>query len=316
MNDFEPDTKQLAPGLVTAEPRAVADRDVDHEIVGHAPRLVRSLRTFAANRLAVVGAVIVVVLVMFCFIGPLLYHTDQINTNLQQAHLAPFTDGHPLGTDELGHDVLGRLMVGGQVSIEVGFASAALATLLGTAVGAIAGYFGGFPDSLLMRIVDGFMAIPALFIVIVLGSIYRATEGLLIIVIAGLSWLVTARLVRGDTLSLRTRDYVEVVRLSGGSGWRAVVGHIIPNAIGTIVVSGTFQVADAILLLASLDFLGLGIPPPAASWGQMLSSGINYAYDGYWWLIVPPGIAISLVVLGFNFLGDGLRDALDVRLRN
>jgi peptide/nickel transport system permease protein len=311
MTEFEPATKQLAPEPAAAGAPAVAGR-----VAGRPPRLVQALRTFAANRLAVTGAVIVVLLVLFCFIGPLFYHTNQINTNLAQAHLAPFTDGHPLGTDELGRDVLGQLMVGGQVSIEVGFAAAALATLLGTAVGAISGYFGGIIDALLMRIVDGFMAIPALFIVIVLGTIYRATEGLLIVVIAGLSWLITARLVRGDTLSLRTRDYVEAVRLSGGSGWRAVVGHIIPNAIGTIVVSGTFQVADAILLLASLDFLGLGIPPPAVSWGEMLSSGINYVYDGYWWLIVPPGIAISLVVLGFNFLGDGLRDALDVRLRN
>jgi peptide/nickel transport system permease protein len=311
MTEFEPGIKQLVPEPVTVGAPTVADREP-----GQPRRIVQALRTFAANRLAVTGAVIVVLLVLFCFIGPLFYHTNQINTNLAQAHLAPFTDGHPLGTDELGRDVLGQLMVGGQVSIEVGFASAALATLLGTAVGAISGYFGGIIDALLMRIVDGFMAIPALFIVIVLGSIYRATEGLLILVIAGLSWLITARLVRGDTLSLRTRDYVEAVRLSGGSGWRAVAGHIIPNAIGTIVVSGTFQVADAILLLASLDFLGLGIPPPAVSWGEMLSSGINYVYDGYWWLIIPPGIAISLVVLGFNFLGDGLRDALDVRLRN
>jgi peptide/nickel transport system permease protein len=311
MTEFEPGIKQLVPEPVTVGAPTVADREA-----GQPRRIVQALRTFAANRLAVTGAVIVVLLVLFCFIGPLFYHTNQINTNLAQAHLAPFTDGHPLGTDELGRDVLGQLMVGGQVSIEVGFASAALATLLGTAVGAISGYFGGIIDALLMRIVDGFMAIPALFIVIVLGSIYRATEGLLILVIAGLSWLITARLVRGDTLSLRTRDYVEAVRLSGGSGWRAVAGHIIPNAIGTIVVSGTFQVADAILLLASLDFLGLGIPPPAVSWGEMLSSGINYVYDGYWWLIIPPGIAISLVVLGFNFLGDGLRDALDVRLRN
>jgi peptide/nickel transport system permease protein len=315
MNDFEPGAERLAPGLVTAEPVTVTDHDTDHGDSDQ-PWLLRSLRVFAANRLAVVGAVIVILLVAFCYIGPLVYHTNQISTNLQDAHLGWFTDGHPLGTDELGHDVLGRLMVGGQTSIEVGFAAAALATVVGTAVGAIAGYFGGILDALLMRIVDGFMAIPALFIVIVLGTIFQPTKGLLIIVIAGLSWLITARLVRGDTLSLRTRDYVEAVRLSGGSGWRAVVGHIIPNAIGTIVVSGTFQVADAILLLASLDFLGLGIPPPAASWGQMLSSGINYVYDGYWWLIIPPGVAISLVVLGFNFLGDGLRDALDVRLRN
>jgi peptide/nickel transport system permease protein len=311
MTDLEPGIEPIAPALVAAAPRGPLEPGLDR-----APRLRRSLGTFAANRLALAGAAIVVGLILFCFIGPLVYHTDQVSTNLARAHLPPLTQGHPLGTDELGHDVLGRLMVGGQTSIEVGLAAAALATLLGTAVGAIAGYFGGIVDALLMRIVDGFMAVPGLFVVVVLGSMFQATKGLLIIVIAALSWLITARLVRGDTLSLRTRDYVEAVRLSGGTGWRAVIGHIIPNAIGTIVVSGTFQVADAILLLASLDFLGLGIPPPAASWGQMLSSGINFVYDGYWWLVIPPGLAIGLVVLGFNFLGDGLRDALDVRLRN
>jgi peptide/nickel transport system permease protein len=315
VNEIEPDLGPLAPSLVAAEPPVVIGQGVDHDLE-RAPRLRQSLTTFGANRLAVAGTVIVAALVLFCFIGPLVYRTDQVSTNLARAHLAPFTEGHPLGTDQLGHDVLGRLMVGGQTSIEIGLAAAALATLLGTAVGAIAGYFGGIVDALLMRIVDAFMAVPGLFIVIVLGSMFQPTRGLLIIVIAALSWLITARLVRGDTLSLRTRDYVEAVRLAGGSGWRAVAGHIIPNAIGTIVVSGTFQVADAILLLASLDFLGLGIPPPAASWGQMLSSGINYVYDGYWWLVIPPGVAIGLIVLGFNFLGDGLRDALDVRLRN
>lgn len=280
------------------------------------PTLLGALRTFASNRLAVVGTALIVALILFCFVGPLVYHTNQVSTDLGQAHLAPFTGGHPLGTDENGRDVLGRLMVGGQTSLEVGVAAAALATLLGSLVGAIAGFFGGAIDALLMRIVDGIMAVPGLFVVLLLGSMFTPTKGLLILIIGLLSWLITARLVRGDTLSLRTREYVEAVRLAGGGGWRAVSRHIIPNAIGTIVVSGTFQVADAILLLASLDFLGLGIPPPAASWGEMLSSGIEYVYDGYWWLVIPPGVAIVLVVLAFNFLGDGLRDAMEVRLRD
>ena len=317
MSGHEPRIETVAAGAAGAG-LSTGTGPVDRRGVMAAERpfsLTRTRRTFMHNRLAVVGTGIIVFLILFCFVGPLVYRTDQVSVNLSTAHLAPFTSGHPLGTDQVGRDVLGRLMVGGQTSLEVGVAAAALATLLGTLVGAVAGFFGGVVDSLLMRIVDGFMAVPGLFVVLLLGSMFTPTKGLLILVIAALSWLITARLVRGDTLSLRTREYVEAVRLSGGSGWRAVWRHIIPNAIGTIVVSGTFQVADAILLLASLDFLGLGIPPPAASWGQMLSSGVDYVYDGYLWLVIPPGVAIVLVVLAFNFLGDGLRDALDVRLR-
>lgn len=271
-------------------------------------------RTFVENRLAVFGAALLVLLVLFCFVGPLLYHTNQIATNLAQADLSPGA-GHPLGTDEVGYDVLGRLMAGGQTSLIIGIASAMLATLVGTVVGAVAGFFGGVVDALLMRIVDGLLAVPALLLVIVLATMFTPSTILLILVIASLSWLSTARLVRAETLSLREREFVQAVRLAGGKGRRAVVRHIIPNTIGTVIVSGTFQVATAILLLAALDFLGLGIPPPAASWGQMLSTGVNYVYDGYWWLIVPAGLAILFTVLAFNFIGDGLRDALEARLR-
>ncbi len=276
--------------------------------------VVAAARTFAENRLAVLGAALLVLLVLFCFVGPLLYHTNQVTTDLAQADLPPGA-GHPLGTDEVGYDVLGRLMSGGQTSLVIGIASAMLATVGGTVVGAVAGYFGGVLDALLMRIVDGLLAIPALLLVIVLATMFTPSTPLLIFVIASLSWLTTARLVRAETLTLREREFVEAVRLAGGGGRRAVLRHIVPNTIGTVIVSGTFQVATAILLLAALDFLGLGIPPPAASWGQMLSTGVNYVYDGYWWLIVPAGLAILLTVLAFNFIGDGLRDALEARLR-
>jgi peptide/nickel transport system permease protein len=276
--------------------------------------ILAAARTFVENRLAVVGGALLVLLVLFCFIGPLLYRTNQIATNLAIAELPP-SAAHPLGTDEVGYDVLGRLMAGGQTSLIIGLASAMLATVAGTVVGAVAGYSGGVVDALLMRIVDGLLAVPALLLVIVLATMFTPSTVLLILVIASLSWLSTARLVRAETLSLREREFVQAVKLAGGRGRRAVVRHIIPNTIGTVIVSGTFQVATAILLLAALDFLGLGIPPPAASWGQMLSTGVNYVYDGYWWLIVPAGLAILLTVLAFNFIGDGLRDAVEARLR-
>jgi peptide/nickel transport system permease protein len=274
----------------------------------------RSLSGFVENKLAVVGLGIVVAFVVFCYLGPLVYHTDQVHIDLSQATLPP-SGAHPLGTNEVGYDQLGRLMVGGQSSLEVGIAAALLATVFGTLWGAIAGYAGGFIDSAMMRIVDALLAVPALFLLLFLASTARPTIGLLILVIALISWLGPARLVRGQALTLRTRDYVTSVRLMGGGPLRAILRHIAPNTIGTVVVNATFQVADAILIVATLSFLGLGIPPPAANWGDMLSNGINYTYDGYWWLIYPPGLAIVLVVVAFNLIGDALRDSFEVRLQ-
>lgn len=274
----------------------------------------RTLSTFVENKLAVVGLGIVVLFILFCYLGPLVYHTDQAHIDLSQATLPP-SGAHPLGTNEVGYDQFGRLMAGGQSSLEVGTAAALLATVFGTLWGAISGYAGGIIDSAMMRIVDALLAVPALFLLLFLASIARPTVGLLILVIALISWLGPARLVRGQALTLRTRDYVTSVRLMGGGPLRTVLRHIAPNVIGTVVVNATFQVADAILTVAALSFLGLGVPPPAANWGDMLSNGINYIYDGYWWLIYPPGLAIVVVVVAFNLLGDALRDSLDVRLQ-
>jgi peptide/nickel transport system permease protein len=273
-----------------------------------------TLRAFLENRLAVAGLVLVVAFVVFCFFGPLVYHTEQIATNLAGANQPPGA-GHPLGTDDVGYDELGRLMVGGQSSLEIGVAAAVLATVFGTFWGAIAGYLGGFVDAVMMRIVDTLLAIPTLFLLLILAAIFTPTLGLLIVVVSFGAWLSPARLVRGETLSLRTREYVQAVRMMGGGGKRVVLRHIMPNAIGTIVVNATFQVADAILLVAALSYLGLGIAPPHADWGNMLSNGTEFVQNGYWWMILPPGIAIMLVVVAFNLLGDALRDALEVRLR-
>jgi peptide/nickel transport system permease protein len=272
------------------------------------------LDAFLEHRLAVVGVGIVLFVVAFCFLGPLVYHTDQVHTNLAQENLAP-GGSHLLGTDAAGYDVLGRLMLAGQTSLEVGLAAALLASLVGTAWGAVSGFVGGWVDGLMMRVVDSFLAIPPLLLVILVASIYGPTKIVLIIVIALVSWLGTARLVRGESLSLRVREYVQAARLSGVRSWWIVLRHIVPNVIGTIVVLTTFAVADAILLLSALGYLGLGPPPPAADWGGMLTDGLNYAYDGYWWLIYPAGVAIVITVVAFNFIGDSLRDAFDVRLR-
>jgi peptide/nickel transport system permease protein len=271
-------------------------------------------RAFAENRLALVGVTSVVVIALFCFVGPLIYHTDQIHSNLLNVNLPP-GHGHPLGTDDNGFDILGRLMAGGQSSIEVGLAVALIATSLGVVYGAIAGFFGGVVDAIMMRVVDVMLAIPVVFLFIFLASIFKPTLGVLIVVLGLLSWLTPARLVRGETLSLRTREYVEATRTMGGGSARSIFRHIIPNTIGTIIVNATFQVADAILVLALLSFLGFGLAPPAATWGGMLSNGTNYIFDGYWWQVWPAGLMIVLTVLSFNFIGDGLRDSFEVRLQ-
>lgn len=270
--------------------------------------------TFVQNRLATAGLMLVLAVVAFCFLGPVIWHTNQVTVNLANATQAP-SAAHPLGTDGAGYDVLGRIMLGGQSSLELGFAVAVGATLIGTIYGAISGFVGGTLDALMMRLVDALLAIPLLVLLLILVNIFRPTLGLLIVVISLLSWLGIARLVRGETLTLRTREYVQAVRVMGGSRRRIIGRHIIPNAIGVVVVNATFQVADAIILVATLDFLGLGLPPPAVSWGGILSDGLNYLYDGYWWLVYPVGIALVLTVVAFNFIGDALRDSLDIRLQ-
>jgi peptide/nickel transport system permease protein len=272
------------------------------------------LRAFLENKLALAGLILVAVVVLFCFAGPLFWHTNQVATNIMQVNESPRTH-HPLGTDDLGYDVLGRLMAGGQSSLEVGFAVALVATAIGVLYGVISGFFGGLADTVLMRFVDILLAIPVVYLFIDLATEFKPTLLLLILVLSLLSWLGPARLVRGETLSLRVREYVEAVRTMGGRSGRIILRHLVPNTIGTIVVNATFQVADAISILAVLSYFGFSLPPPTATWGGMLENGVNFLYDGYWWEIYPAGLMIVLTVVAFNFIGDGLRDSLDVRLQ-
>jgi peptide/nickel transport system permease protein len=273
-----------------------------------------AVSTFIENKLAIAGVALVVLITLFCFLGPLFWHTNQVHANLANLNESP-GGRHPLGTDDNGFDVLGRLMVGGQSSIEVGLAVAVTATGLGVLYGTIAGFLGGLADTVLMRVVDVILAIPVIYLFIDLASIFKPTLWLLIVVLSLLSWVGPARLVRGETLSLRTREYVQAVRTMGGRVPRILLRHIVPNAIGTIVVNATFQVADAILTLAVLSYLGFSLPPPTATWGGMLENGVNFMYDGYWWQIYPAGAMIVLTVLAFNFIGDAMRDSFDVRLQ-
>jgi peptide/nickel transport system permease protein len=271
-------------------------------------------RTFAQNKLAIIGVGFVVLVTLFSFIGPLIYHTDQLTPNLTANNLGP-GGSHLLGTDESGFDILGRLMRGGQSSIEVGLAVGLIATLVGLIYGAISGFFGGVVDSAMMRLVDIGLAIPVVFLFIFMAQVFTPNLGLLIFLLAIVSWQIPARLVRGETLSLRTREYVQAVQVMGGRSWRIIIRHIVPNTIGTIMVTVTFQVANAILTLAVLQYLGFGLPPSTPTWGSMLSNGTTFLQDGYWWQVYPALVIIVLTVVAFNFIGDALQDAFDVRLQ-
>jgi len=276
----------------------------------------RGWEVFAENKLALASLAVLILIFLFCYVGPLIYHTNQVNTNLAD-YLCKPSAAHPLGCNDVGYDQLGRLMVAGQTSLEVGLAAAFVAVVIGTLYGALSGFVGGSVDSFMMRIVDAGLSLPYIMVIIILSVIFQPNTLTMIFIIAVFYWLGVARLVRGETLSLRTREYVQAVKVVGGGSGRAITRHILPNAVGTIIVQATFAVADSILILSGLGFLGYGVQPPASDWGSMLSNGLTYLQSGtdYWWLIYPPGIAIIVTCICFNFIGDALRDAFETRLQ-
>ena len=273
-----------------------------------------ALREFAQNKLAVIGIGILLFYVLFCFVGPLVYHGNTSNSDLLHTNLPPQA-GYPLGTTDQGFDELGLLMKGGQAALQVGFAAAFIGIFIGMLWGAIAGLAGGIVDSAMMRVVDVFLSVPFLFIVLIVAVRYGASVLGLSLIIGAFTWLVPARLVRGEVLTLRTRDFVAAARTAGSGRSRLIGRHLIPNAFGVIIVNVTFNVADSILAVAALGFLGFGLHYPTQDWGDMLSNGVAVMTDGYWWLVYPVGASIVLVVMACNLIGDALRDSLDVRLR-
>jgi peptide/nickel transport system permease protein len=280
-----------------------------------------TLREFASNKLAVFAVGLLVVIILFCFVGPVFYHSNQTVDNPLQQTLAPgatpLTGGasHLLGTDEYGLDEFGRLMVGGQSALEIGAFSSLVAILIGTLYGAVSGLIGGFVDGLMMRFVDVLLSIPYLLIVLVLATKYSGTIISLSLVLGVFAWLVPARLVRGEVLTLRTRDFVIAAQTMGASRWRLIYRHLIPNAMSVTIVNVTFLIADSIIYLAVLGFLSFGLQFPNTSWGDMLGNALQYVLAGQWWLVYPVGGMLVAVVLCCNVIGDALRDAVDVRLR-
>jgi ABC-type dipeptide/oligopeptide/nickel transport system permease subunit len=278
-----------------------------------AQRLVSLFGATRPNKLAMAGLIAAFLLTLLCFIGPLLYHTNETATNLLLANQPP-SAAHLLGTTPEGRDELGQLMVGGQSTLEVGFAVAILGTAIGAIWGAIAGYAGGLIDAALMRIVDALLAIPLLFFVVLLASITTPTLAIIILAITAASWESTARLVRGEVLSLRSREFVQASSQFGARHGHMIFRHLVPNVVGVMVVSATLSMADAILTYAAVAFLGLSVPPPATSWGDLLTTGIDNLFDGYWWQLWPPAVAIVLIVLAVNILGDSIHDMVEHRL--
>lgn len=271
-------------------------------------------REFASNRLALISVAILVFFVLFSFIGPLVYHTNQTSPSALNTDLSP-GGGYPLGTDEHGFNELGRLMLGGRSALEVGFLTAAISIGFGSVYGAVSGLLGGMLDAVMMRLVDVLLSIPFLLIVLVLATKYAATVLEESLLLAAFSWLVPARLTRGEVLSLRERDFVQAAVVMGASRRRLVFRQLLPNTLAVTIVNATFLIADSILALAALGLLGFGIQYPDTSWGDMLGNAENYVTAGEWWLVYPVAVCLILVVLSCNLIGDALRDATDVRLR-
>ncbi len=267
------------------------------------------LRAFRKNRLAVVGAFIVISFLVVAIIGPYVARYDPIKPNYRELLKAPSLR-HPMGTDRLGRDVLSRVLYGSRLAAYIGFGVVAFEGIVGIALGIIAGYFGGVLDDVVMRIVDTMLSIPALVLAIVIAG--TSGGGLLTIIITMVivSWAHFARLMRGQALVESQRDYVEAARAIGGSHLHIILRHILPNTVSLGIVFSTLEIPWALMFSASLSYLGIGVRPPAPEWGTIIASGREFL-DTAWWIATFPGLLLMLVVLGFNFMGDGLRDAFD-----
>jgi peptide/nickel transport system permease protein len=270
-------------------------------------------RTFSRNRLALAGGVVVVCLFLIAALAPALSPWDPNHPDMTRMLDAP-SRLHLLGTDSLGRDVLARMLYGSRVSLAVGFVSVGIATAVGVLMGAAAGYHGGLVDALIMRLVDLMLVFPRFFLLLAVLAFLRPSIWTIMAVIGLTGWMGVARLVRAEFLTLREREFVVWSQSIGASGFRIVWRHILPNAVAPVLVAMTLGIPAAILTESGLSFLGLGVQPPYATWGNILNEGKD-AIELAWWLSLYPGLAILITVLSYNLLGEGIRDALDPRLR-
>ena len=282
-----------------------------------APRLPvarnRALMRFMRHRLAVFGLIVIALLILASTVGPWLIPFDDLRIDIRSRFTAPFAGAHVLGTDQLGRDLAARLLMAGRISLSVGFAAMLISVVFGTIVGAVAGYYGRWIGAVLMRIVDAVLCFPSVFLLLALAAFIKPSVPMITLIIAATAWMEVARVVQNQVRSLRERDFATAALMIGASDATIMFRELVPNVIGAIVVAATLTVARAILMESYISFLGYGIQPPMASWGNMLNNAQQYLVSAPW-LAIFPGLMITLAVASFNFVGDGLRDALDARL--
>jgi peptide/nickel transport system permease protein len=270
---------------------------------------------FARHRPALLGAVTVVLLCLSALFAPALAPHDPLELDTKIRFHAPLNDlGFPLGTDELGRDTLSRLLYGGRISLTVGLVAMATTVLTGAFIGLVSGFYGAWVDMLLMRFVDTMLCFPQVFLLLVVAAFITPTLISISLIIGLTSWMEVARIIRSEILHLKEQDFVQAARALGAGGVRIMVHELMPNIMAPLLVAATLKVAAAVLLESYISYLGYGVQPPLASWGNMLTNAQGY-FDTEPWLAILPGVMITLTVMSFNFLGDGLRDALDPRLR-
>jgi peptide/nickel transport system permease protein len=291
---------------LTALPGAAADEPV------RAPGN-KALARFFRHRLAMTGLIIIVILVIASVFGPYLLPFDNLYIDIRHRFAGPFSGLHFFGTDQLGRDLLARLLMAGRISMSIAFSAMIISTLIGTIIGAVAGFYGRLLGAVLMRFVDAMLCFPNIFLLLTLAAFIQPDAVTLTIIIAATSWMEVARVVEAQIRALRERDYAVAAELLGASDRYIIFRELIPNAVAPIVVAATLNVARAILTEAYVSFLGYGIQPPTASWGNMLNNAQEYLETAPW-LAIFPGLMITAAVTSFNFMGDGLRDALDPRL--
>jgi peptide/nickel transport system permease protein len=291
----------------------VADFAGDREIV---PLWRQRARIFLHNRLAIVSVLFILITLGFCVLGPILYHTNQTNQSLalNNAFNSPPSSRHWLGTDSSGYDVLGRIMYGGEYSLSLGMLAGFITIVVGTVYGMVSGFFGGIVDTLMMRLLDALLSIPLLFLLITLISVFNRSTIFLIMIIGISGWFANARIIRGDALLIKELEYSQAATAMGASKWHIIRRHVFPNSMSNIVTVATFSVADAILFLTTLGFLGLGIPDPQTDWGTMMQNGAVEQPNGFWWEIYPTAILFVLIIVAITYVGEALRDAFEVRL--
>lgn len=273
------------------------------------------LRIFLQNKLALASVAYLVLIVLFCYVGPIVWHSNQTN---QAAALfnptnAPPSTQHILGTDGSGFDVFGRIMFGGEYSLSLGMLAGVITIVVGTIYGMISGFIGGAVDATMMRILDALLSIPVIFLLLTLITIFPRTSTNLIFIIGVIGWFGNARIIRGDALVIKQLEYSQASRAMGAGWWHIVRRHVFPNSVSNIVTVATFAVADAILYLTTLGYLGLGIPAPATDWGTMLNNAAS-VQPFYWWQVYPLAAIFILVIVAITYIGEALRDAFEVRL--